>query len=269
MNRRIKEEVDEYFALGAIARPGDVVFDVGANIGAFADNVAARCHGDVNLYCFEPVPQIFDRLSARFSAQPLLRDTAHQLINAGLTHKANPRTIAFSYFHRFHTDSTYDIVAKRAQFLAAFRAAGSRADARTQTLLPGPVGRWFGRWLERLVSAMPRGRLGEIVTDWVTGRVEVECAVTTLSEVVREHQVDHIDLLKIDVEGAELDVIRGGDASTWDRVHQVVLEGHSSHGRLFETARFLRDRGLRIRQVVRPEDARRQGLDNYLLRATR
>ena len=51
---------------------------------------------------------------------------------------------------------------------------------------------------------------------------EETCALTTLSGVIRKEQLRHIDLLKIDVEGAELDVLRGVDAEHWPRIRQVL-----------------------------------------------
>ncbi len=37
-----------------------------------------------------------------------------------------------------------------------------------------------------------------------------------------------MDLLKVDVEGAELDVLRGVDPQDWARIRQVVVEVRSS-----------------------------------------
>lgn len=266
---KITREVDEYFELGARVQPGDTVFDIGANVGVFAEQTATRCAGDVSLYCFEPVPPIFERLERQFRTSPMLRDTRHQLINAGLTASPSQATILFSYFRRLPTDSTYNLADKRLQFLAAFETAGARAHERCEDLLPAPFGRWLGTLVERLVAGLPTGPVGQWMTDVVTGRTEIECAVTTLNRVVRDYDVNRIDLMKIDVEGAEIDVIRGGDASTWGRVQQLVLEGHSSNGRLGEVTAFLGAHGLKVHRVVRPGDATRQGLDNYLLWATR
>ncbi|HBQ09871.1 MAG TPA: FkbM family methyltransferase, partial [Myxococcales bacterium] len=49
-------EVGEYFDCGATVGAGDTVFDVGANVGAFAIEAARRAESDVSLFCFEPVP---------------------------------------------------------------------------------------------------------------------------------------------------------------------------------------------------------------------
>lgn len=47
------------------------------------------------------------------------------------------------------------------------------------------------------------------------------CAMTTVSALMAEHDLQGIDLLKIDVEGAELDVLRGIRLEDWPRIHQA------------------------------------------------
>ena len=45
-----------------------------------------------------------------------------------------------------------------------------------------------------------------------------------LSSIAEEKGLADIDLLKVDVEGAELEVLYGVRAAQWTRIHQVVLE---------------------------------------------
>lgn len=264
----LQAEVEEYFALGARVKPGDVVLDVGANVGAFAEQVAGRCASDVSLYCFEPVPDLFARLARSFVEDPVLRQTRHALVNAALTHPRGDDTIELSYFRRLPTDSTCDIERKREQFEAAFEAIGERARAQCEATLGARLGEPLGDWLARGVSVIPRGRFGAALTDLVTGRTVVECAASTLDTQASHYGIDRIDLMKIDVEGAELDVLRGG-ADALARCAQVVLEGHASDGREAEAVSLLQAGGLTARRSVRPPGARALGLDNYLLLATR
>lgn len=48
-----------------------------------------------------------------------------------------------------------------------------------------------------------------------------------------------MDLLKIDVERAELAVLHGISDSDWPRIRQIVLEVHDIDGRLAEVKRLL------------------------------
>jgi len=54
------------------------------------------------------------------------------------------------------------------------------------------------------------------------GAMEVQCAVTTLSRLMRDYGLGTIELLKVDVEGAELSVLQGIDAAHWPHIAQVT-----------------------------------------------
>jgi hypothetical protein len=74
--------------------------------------------------------------------------------------------------------------------------------------------------------------------------VAVPCAVRTVSQVLREADQDVIDLLKIDVEGAELDVLQGIDEPDWPRIRAVIAEVHDVDGRVDAVRRMLEERGF-------------------------
>ncbi len=48
--------------------------------------------------------------------------------------------------------------------------------------------------------------------------------VRPLSSVLDELGIDHIDLLKVDVEGAELEVLTGIEERHWPLIRQAVVE---------------------------------------------
>jgi hypothetical protein len=68
--------------------------------------------------------------------------------------------------------------------------------------------------------------------------------VTTLARVASDHGLDRIDLLKIDVEKAEMEVLAGVGEALWPRVDRVVMEVHDIDGRLASVIELLRDRGF-------------------------
>ena len=53
-----------------------------------------------------------------------------------------------------------------------------------------------------------------------------------------------IDVLKIDVEGAELDVLKGISAEDWAKVQVAVIEVHDKNGNLAPVRAILRANGL-------------------------
>lgn len=54
----------------------------------------------------------------------------------------------------------------------------------------------------------------------------VECPLRTLSDLIAQHSLQRVDLLKVDVERAELDVLRGLAPAHWPCIRQVVAEVH-------------------------------------------
>jgi non-ribosomal peptide synthase protein (TIGR01720 family) len=58
----------------------------------------------------------------------------------------------------------------------------------------------------------------------------IKCQLRRVSDVIRAEGIDHIDLLKIDVQRSEVDVLRGIAPSDWAHIHQVVLEVHDKDG---------------------------------------
>jgi hypothetical protein len=109
--------------------------------------------------------------------------------------------------------------------------------------------RWM-RWIPTVFSGLIAGYL-------VKGRHEVTCKLTTISEVIKTHALDRIDLMKIDCEGAEWDTLMGIGDENWSKIKSFVIEVHDENGRLEQVRNLLLDRGF-TRQVVEQEE----GLEN-------
>ena len=96
-------------------------------------------------------------------------------------------------------------------------------------------------WIARLV---PRGLSGWLARRLRRGGKAVTCQVRTVSSVIEAHDVERLDLLKIDCEGAELDVLHGIREAHWPRIQQVVMEVHDEDGRLDEAKGILARAGF-------------------------
>ncbi|HKV09944.1 MAG TPA: amino acid adenylation domain-containing protein [Thermoanaerobaculia bacterium] len=99
----------------------------------------------------------------------------------------------------------------------------------------------------------------------------MEVRLRRLSGVIRQERVPRIDLLKIDVQRAELDVLHGLDEEHWPLVRQVVLEVHDapgdeSEGRVHEIRALLERHGF---AVVIEQDELLTGTDRYNVYAVR
>ena len=65
------------------------------------------------------------------------------------------------------------------------------------------------------------------------------CSMMTVSEIMQRHGLQHISLLKIDVERAELDVLSGVSLLDWQRISQLVMEVHDVQDRLQQITKLL------------------------------
>ena len=66
----------------------------------------------------------------------------------------------------------------------------------------------------------------------------------TMSQFIHERRIERIDFLKIDVEKAELDVLRGIEDDDWRRIRQAVIEVHDFEDRVGTITALLRRHGL-------------------------
>lgn len=78
---------------------------------------------------------------------------------------------------------------------------------------------WLTRWAYRLIAYL-------FVNDMLGSSARVSCPVTTMSTIIDDQQLAKVDLLKVDVERAELDVLRGIDGRHWPLIKQLSVEVH-------------------------------------------
>lgn len=266
----LQREVDEYFEVGAFVRPGNVVFDVGANIGAFSLRIAEKCQSDVSLYCFEPSPNTYKALKANFASNHFLRGTRHVVLPIGLTSQTDTNhELSFFNFRYFPTNSTFDYAGKQREFEIFFEDRARRIRKALESFLPYfGIGRSVGSLLEKLISSAPKTKPGWWIVKTFMGIETVQVKVETLDEVIAKNQVSQIDLLKIDVEGSEVKVLQGLSEKSWKLIKQVVLETHNHGGCQSEIEALLKSNGFTDIRIV-PQKTNDNGLDSIVLLATR
>ena len=52
------------------------------------------------------------------------------------------------------------------------------------------------------------------------------CRMITISNIIEERKIEHVDLLKIDVEKSEFEALEGIREEHWPIIDQVVMEVH-------------------------------------------
>src|SRR5262249_19538983 len=99
-------------------------------------------------------------------------------------------------------------------------------------------------------------------------RRRVECELTTISPAMRPFDVDAIDLLKVDAEGAEWEILQGVEDSDWPHIRQLVLEVHDVDDRVNRMRTFLEEKGYRV--TVEQDELELLALSrNYMVYARR
>lgn len=73
-----------------------------------------------------------------------------------------------------------------------------------------------------------------------------ECPLTTVSKTMRALDVTVVHLLKVDVEGEELRVLRGVRAAHWTCIRQVSMEVHDVDNRVQACVSLLEGFGFRV-----------------------
>jgi FkbM family methyltransferase len=222
------EQIQDYFKNGIELHEGDTVFDVGANIGLFTLWTYQLCNKNVSVYAFEPIPAIFEvlhRNAQRFDPEKL------RVFPCGLSQESKTMTFAY-YPNATALSNAYPEGAKelREQLKGAFLRNLKDAPAFLRWL------RWFPTFLRSLILDQKSEKAFQIEL--------ITCQLRTLSNMVREHNVQQIDLLKVDVEKSELDVFLGIEEQDWPKIKQVVVEVHDLDGRVEKIAALLKANGL-------------------------
>jgi natural product biosynthesis luciferase-like monooxygenase protein/FkbM family methyltransferase len=196
-------EDEVYLKHGIVYEDGDVIFDVGANIGLFTLFARRKCPA-ARIYSFEPLPPNFELLRTNVT-----RHSANaQLFNYGIS---NSSTIANFTFY------------PEAAGLSG-RTAHSAGDKEDTKAI---VADWIHNAArENDQDLLPQSQLDELLNEYLRGET-FNCPVKTLSDVIRELDVERIDLLKIDVEGSEFDVLSGIEDEDWPCIKQIAIEVHS------------------------------------------
>jgi 31-O-methyltransferase len=178
-----------YLRHGIEVRPGDVVLDVGANIGVASACFALEGAGEV--HSFEPIGAIYAYLE-----ENLRRFPACVPHHYGVGSRSGPRKM--TYYPEICEISSLSADPERDRALLRqilLRQGGSE-------------------------TQVDRGLEGRFRTERLT------CEFRTLSDVLRGESIDRVDLLKLDVEGAELEVLQGIEEGDWPAIGQVSGELH-------------------------------------------
>ena len=211
-------EHESYLKHGIRLPDGATVLDIGANIGLFSLFVMSRCRNP-RIYAFEPAPLAYDCLKANceiyaseiygsgISGSGIFGSNA-RVFNLGVADRQGTASFTFypnsSVFSSFHSNEAEDREAIQAVVRNMLNAEASGEES-----------------AQEFVNELTSDRLR---------RSTHECRLTTVSEIIREHHIERIDLLKIDAEKSEVDIIGGIAGCDWPKIDQIVIEIHDRTG---------------------------------------
>lgn len=191
-------------------KDGDCIFDVGANIGLFTMWLTQQWK-DLDVWSFEPVPVLYNALEKNVS--PMQNGNRVHLHNIGISNESGKRSISFMVEMPGNSTVYYD--KKQDEMDLVLNGLGIRDLWRINKLM-FPLLLILYPFRHKLLSHRWR--------ESCLNTVNYSCHFDPLSKIIRESNVKKINLLKIDVEGSELDVIRGIEEKDWSIVDQVVME---------------------------------------------
>jgi FkbM family methyltransferase len=204
--------IDRAYSRHDIAVPdGACVVDVGANIGMFSLFAAFQAKR-VRIVAIEPSEELCRALKANAAIHDI-NMTMHRCAVG-----AAPGFAEFTYYP--------NNTAMSGLF------ADSAEDKRT-----------LSAYLKTAEPEQNERILAKLVDDRLAATREI-VRVRTLTDIIDQHSIERIDLLKIDVEKAESDVLAGMSDEVWNRVAQIAIEAHDVDGRLDEIVQELTNRGF-------------------------
>ena len=195
------------------------VFDVGANIGLFTLYALGKSPG-LQVFAFEPAPPLFEALERNTEDFDQV-----QRFQMALSDRNDQAELTYYPTLTGMTSLFPSKEEERALLSTILRNLADRGQDDLQELIASYSAEYVE---ERLASTT------------------FPCELSTLSKVLAETGVPTIDLLKIDVQKAELDILHGIDDSDWPKIRQLAVEVHDLEGRLDGVAGLLRDKGYQV-----------------------
>ena len=196
-----------------------IIFDVGSNVGMFSLYVCTTVE-TATIYAFEPALPIFECLTSNTAKY----GNRVKRFNVGLSNRDSTEQFAFypqtTGMSTFYPNMEEESIALEA-IVSNEMAVDEHADKKVHE------------------------HVRELVADRLHG-IELSCSLTTASAMIESEAVERIDLLKIDVQKAELEVLEGINTLHWPIVSQVVIEVHDIDDRIAKVTQLLEGHGFTV-----------------------
>ncbi|MBN2154928.1 MAG: FkbM family methyltransferase [Candidatus Lokiarchaeota archaeon] len=193
---------------GLGVKDGDLVFDVGANIGMFTRFISKKAK-DLTIYTFEPIPAIFKVQEKNLEL--IKRTHKFQLFNIGLGNKEE--NIEINYYPRAITLSAIIPI----DLKLALKNSLENWDQIIEIVS-------FARFIPKFL----RKPFTKLAHKYMFKKKRVPIKVRPLSDIIKETKVNSIDFLKMDAENYEWQILQGISDSDWKLIKQIAMEVHTN-----------------------------------------
>jgi hypothetical protein len=223
-------EHDSY-RLAELNVPGPVVVDVGAHIGVFSRAFKQR-HPSARIVAVECCPENVPALERNIGAFATI-------VPAALTYDREVALLNAVYPNCVSTGGSTVVPRAELEALIGGRARESSAEGGGPNL-PLPPGE--GRGEGGLHAATAKPSLAASLDEyWLDGR---PLPTITLEQIIAEHHLERIDVLKLDCEGSEFSILE--NTTSLDRIGAIVGEYHGRERFLELVSRRFADWEFRI-----------------------
>lgn len=243
-----KTYLSDYLTLS----PGSIIIDVRAHIGLFSLFALRQCKHNALIYSFEPIPISFQCLTP-------FEEECH-LYNVGVADVAKDCLIEFTVFGKDLTTATYkpqDKMISNYNHLLDY-----------DNLLK--IARYQNNLLYYQMKFLPFMRPYLIKKNFKnrTMGTKILCKLISLGHFIERNAINHIDFLKINVEGAEFEVVKSIEPKQFFMIKQLSTEMHDIDNRVEYLAAYLREQVYLIR-INRNPIYKKLGWNQYMIYAKR
>ena len=228
-----------YTRHGISLSDGACVVDLGANMGLFSLWCTTQAN-NLNIYACEPLPPLYQLSSTNLAAID-----GHQI-------HIDPRGIAAKNEVRemtFFPQATACSSVYGAQTVERMPALYSGAEVSLKDLWSIHKGAFFlGALWGPLFPFVRRVAISFLLRRALSVSQRYKCQMATLSTLLDEWQVDKIDLLKIDIQGSEVDAFQGLRPEHWEKIDSIAMEVNTFLGQSVDTdiCSILERQGYRV-----------------------
>lgn len=254
--------VKQYFKYGVQIKRGDTIFDIGANIGMFGLVAYDVCMQDADVYCFEPVLDTFEDLEKNLAC---VNQEKLKAFSFGFSNTSG--NIEFTYYPLAPALSTIHPENMEKGLQQMIDSIDQNMDKVPNLFVKGEES------TESSESPEKESRFKKMRT--ILGlrtafqERKITCEVKKLSNFIHEEGIEKIDLLKIDVNGSELDIINGIDKDDFSKIKQVVIEVPLGGEKLETIKNILESSGFSKVTIEEQDPVINKGLTYYIVYAVK